>query len=534
MKRVDFQRKPSQGQTRWQARPKGTTFRCVIVWLAAVLWLVIVAWSLALMRAAGSSARRTAPPARGREDPPRLPRPLGRHTELVVVTAEAVLLVVVALVAVAVSTADQWQPKELVGLLVVLVLGSDFIVLNAKRFRIGASFLGIVLAMAVLGPAPAAAIGFLAAVCDAIRSRTRGSYLLSNLVTYATFPLVGGLALQWLRSVGHVDEGAFAVAVFVVFMATNLLNFAMIAGHVVLLRGGSLRQMFRFVYLPVLPWELVTGLLTAMAVYGFELYGAGIIGLFALALGVCQLLLRALLQGQADGEEVVRRTDQLDIRHEGMVGLLLETLALRDPTAARHAAAVAHYAHELARSAGLSEREQAVVHTAGLLHDIGKEALPDHILLGRSELHAAERRLVERHPADGARLLLRVEGLGEVANAVLAHHERIDGQGYPDGLAGDDIPMTARILTIAEVYDVLTAHDSYKIPLGAAEAEDELRRVAGSQLDGRLVWLFVTQVLRGTIVDHEDRIADLEAELHIQRRMRGVLDQPLVLGPPTG
>jgi putative nucleotidyltransferase with HDIG domain len=506
----------------------------VIVWLAVVLWLVIVAWSLALMRAAGTGDRLIRPTPSKREDPPRLPRPLGRRTELVVVATEAILLAAVVFVAVVVSTADQWQPRELVGLLVVLVLGSDFIVLNAKRFRIGASFLGIVLAMAVLGPAPAVAIGFLAALCDAIRSRTRGSYLLSNLVTYATFPLVGGIALHWLRTVDPSDEGAFALAVFAVFMATNLLNFAMIAGHVVLLRGGSLKRMFRFVYLPVLPWELVTGSLTAMAVYGFELYGAGIIGLFALALGVCQLLLRALLQGQVDGEEVVRRTDQLDIRHEGMVGLLLETLALRDPTAARHAAAVAHYAHELARAAGLAEREQAVVHTAGLLHDIGKEALPDHILLGRSELHAAERRLVERHPADGARLLLRVEGLGEVANAVLAHHERIDGHGYPDGLAGDEIPMTARILAIAEVYDVLTAPDSYKIPLGAAQAEEELRRVAGSQLDGRLVWLFVTQVLRGTVIDHEGRIADLETELQIQRRMRGVLDQPLVLGPPTG
>ena len=116
---------------------------------------------------------------------------------------------------------------------------------------------------------------------------------------------------------------------------------------------------------------------------------------------------------------------------------------------------------------------------------------------------------------------------------MLAHHERIDGHGYPDGLAGDDIPMTARILAIAEVYDVLTAPDSYKIPLGDALAEDELRRVAGSQLDGRLVWLFVTQVLRGAAFDHEGRIADLETELQLQRQMRGVLDQPLVLGPPT-
>ena len=180
-----------------------------------------------------------------------------------------------------------------------------------------------------------------------------------------------------------------------------------------------------------------------------------------------------------------------------------------------------------------NEHGQAVAHTAGLLHDIGKEALPDHILLGRSELHAAERRLVERHPADGARLLLRVEGLGEVAHAVLAHHERIDGHGYPDGLAGEDIPINARILSIAEVYDVLTAPDSYKIPMSAAAAEAELRQVAGSQLDGRLVWLFVTQVLRGVVIDHAGRMADLETELQVQRRMRGVLDQALVLGPPT-
>ena len=87
--------------------------------------------------------------------------------------------------------------------------------------------------------------------------------------------------------------------------------------------------------------------------------------------------------------------------------------------------------------------------------------------------------------------------MGEVAAAVLAHHERIDGRGYPDGLAAEGIPMTARILAVAEVYDVLTAPDSYRIQMSPAEAEAELRHVAGTQLDGRLVWLFATQVLRG-------------------------------------
>jgi putative nucleotidyltransferase with HDIG domain len=307
----------------------------------------------------------------------------------------------------------------------------------------------------------------------------------------------------------------------------------MIAGHTVLLRGGSLAAMFRTVYLPVLPWELATASLTALAVYGFEVYGPSVIGLFVVSLATCQLLLRAILRGQETEEEVERRRDQLDVRHEGMLGLLIETLALRDPSAAHHAAATAHYALELARAAGLSDREQAVVHTAGLLHDIGKEALPDNVLLGRRSLSADERRLLERHPADGARLLLRVEGLGEVATAVLAHHERIDGQGYPDGLAGDDIPIAARILSIAEVYDVLTSENSYRVPLSAAEAEDELRRVAGAQLDGRLVWLFVTQVLPGRLLEHEGKIADLEEELQVQRRVRGALDGPFVLGPPA-
>ena len=505
----------------------------MIVWLAVALWAVIVVWSLALMRAASSSG---IDPRRSPEPPDTRMRTapvLGKHRERTLVIVHSVILVGSIAAMVLLSSEDQWEPFDLVGLIAVLVVGSDFLTLRAKRFRISGSFLGLVLAMALLGPAPAGAMGIACASVDAIRGRTRGIYLLNNLATYAFFPVVGALIIDGLADLGLTHEGGVAVAVFGVFVLTNLLNFGMIAGNTVFLRGGSLVDMFKTVYVPVFPWELATASLTAMAVYGFERYGASVIGLFALALGVCQLLLRSLLKGHEHGEEVLRRMDQLDVRHEGMVGLLLETLALRDPSAARHAAAVAHYARQLARAAGLSEHEQAVAHTAGLLHDIGKEALPDHILLGRSELHAAERRLVERHPADGARLLLRVEGLGEVAHAVLAHHERIDGHGYPDALAGEDIPITARILAIAEVYDVLTAPDSYKIPLTAAEAEDELRRVAGSQLDGRLVWLFVTQVLRGTVVDHPGRMADLETELQVQRRMRGMLDQPLVLGPPA-
>jgi putative nucleotidyltransferase with HDIG domain len=503
----------------------------MMVWVAIAAWLALVAWTLAIVRSAAEADAPAHGAARARRRPARRPRRAhGRRRTLVV--AQATLLVVVTAAAAATSSAEQWRPTALVGLLAVLVLGSDVLVLDAKRFRIGGSFTGLVLAMALLGPAPATALGLASAAVDVLRRHVRGTYLLNNLLTYATFPFLGGLVLHHLETALATQQGALAVAVFGVFIAANALNFLMIAGHTRLLRGGSLAEMLRTVFLPVLPWELASAVMTAMAVYGFEVFGAGIIGLFAVALGVYQLLLRALLEGQARSEEVERRTDQLDVRHEGMLGLLLETLALRDPSAARHAAAVAHYAHELARAAGLSEREQAVVHTAGLLHDIGKQALPDHIILGCGPLLADERRLVERHPAEGARLLLRVDGMGEVAAAVLAHHERADGRGYPDGLAGEAIPMAARIVAIAEVYDVLTAPDSYRSTMSPAAAEGELRRAAGSQLDGRLVWLFATQVLRGRHAEHAGHIADLEAELQVQRRVRGVLDQPLVLGPP--
>jgi hypothetical protein len=494
-----------------------------VLWVALVAWLFLVAWALAVLRAAQGADEGADVVA----EPAAAGGVLlsGARRRRLMVICQSVVLAVALAGAVAASTADQWQPLPLVALLAVLVLGSDVLVLDAKRFHIGGSFTGLVLAMALLGPTPAVAMGLASAGVDGFRRHVRGSYLLNNLVTYATFPLLGGLALHTLSD-SAAERESYALAVFGVFVAANALNFLMIAGHTRLLRGGSLADMVRSVFLPVLPWEVASAVMTALAVYGFEVYGATIIGLFALAIGAYQLLLRALLEGQAHSEEIERRTDQLDVRHEGMLGLLLETLALRDPSAARH------YAHELARAAGLSEREQAVVHTAGLLHDLGKEALPDHILLGRDELSRPERRLIERHPADGARLLLRVEGMGEVAAAVLAHHERVDGRGYPDGLAGEGIPMTARILAVAEVYDVLTAPDSYRQPLSTAEAEDELRQVAGAQLDGRLVWLFATQVLRGRHAEHRGRIADLETELQVQRKVRGVLDQPFVLGPP--
>ena len=450
-------------------------------------------------------------------------RPVADTRERRLLAGQLVLLAAAIAGAALASDASQWRPIELVLLLAVLAVGSDFLALEAKRFRVSGSFLALVLAMALLGPAPAAAIGLLCAISDGIRARHPRSFLASNLATYATFPLLGGLTLQWLASPGAAagPDSGYALLVFAVFVAVNLLNFALIAGHVALLRRASLPAMFRTVYLPVLPWELASGLITAVAVFGYQHHGVGVIGAFALSLGIYQLLLQALLEGQHNGERLSRQARETGLRHERMLGLMLHTLSLRDPTAARHAAAVAHYSLGLARAAGLPEREQEIVHTAGLLHDIGKQGFPDSILIAERELGAADHRLIARHPVDGARLLREVPGLEPIADAVLAHHERIDGRGYPHGLRGGEIPVSARVIAIAEAYDALTAPDSYRRPVTVDEAIDELRRCSGTQFDAVLVEAFADSVASlGAAGFRRRGDADLEAELRLQRYRR--------------
>src|SRR4051812_12379956 len=148
----------------------------VIVWFAVALWVEIVAWSLALMRASGGHHAHV--PGSGQQDPrPEVarPRPYNLARRRWVLVIQGMLLATVVGAAALVSTSDEWQPWPLAGLLVVLVVGGVFIVLEAKRFRIGGSSLGLVLVMAVLGPAPAVALGLAAAAIDAARHRPRGS-----------------------------------------------------------------------------------------------------------------------------------------------------------------------------------------------------------------------------------------------------------------------------------------------------------------------------------------------------------------------
>jgi putative nucleotidyltransferase with HDIG domain len=432
------------------------------------------------------------------------------------------MLVAAGVVALATTESHDWTPIELVLLLLVLAIGSDALTMEFRGIRISGSFLALVLAMALLGPAPAAAIGALATVIDAVLYRRSWQRNLLNLAVWTWFPIIGALIIEgWAGDPSPGSENAlgFAGLVGAVFMITNFLNFVLVAGSLHASRDVSFRESLKSVYLTVLPSEFATALLTAGVAFSYQRLGVGAVGLAAVVLFVFQYLLRAGVQAYDRGEQLSQRTKELASLQVGLINTVMQTLSMRDAMTARHSAAVARYSRELARLLGLSEREQELIHTAGLFHDIGKFIFPDSILVADRKLTEQEWETVKLHPEQGAKLVRRIEGYGPVADIVLSHHERMDGRGYPYGLCADQIPLGSRILAAADTYDVMTARDSYRDPVSSEEALAELRRVAGTQLDPLVVETFVEMIERhGVAFRHTDE-TDFERELAFDRRV---------------
>ena len=214
-----------------------------------------------------------------------------------------------------------------------------------------------------------------------------------------------------------------------------------------------------------------------------------------------------------------RRSEQYVSLSWGVLAGLMRSLDTRDQRAARHAAAVARFSRDMAREVGMSEREQELAHTAGLLHDIGHFALSDRVAERGRTLTDEDWMAIQRHPGLGADMLKDLGMYGPVAEIVLAHHERVDGRGYPNGLIDDEIPEIAKIISVAEVYDTLTASDTYRTRMSSFEAVRELRRVSESQLEARYVEV-LAGLLSGEGVDyrHADQ-ADFDTELNMERRI---------------
>jgi diguanylate cyclase (GGDEF)-like protein/putative nucleotidyltransferase with HDIG domain len=165
------------------------------------------------------------------------------------------------------------------------------------------------------------------------------------------------------------------------------------------------------------------------------------------------------------------------------IGALAATLTERDRYTGEHSAAVIEMSAAVARNLGLRDAEVDWIRSAALLHDIGKVAIPDEVLHKPGPLTDAEWELMKQHPVIGERILRALPGMGVVARIVRHEHERWDGTGYPDGLAGDQIPLGSRIILASDTYHAITSDRPYRAARTHGEAIEELSRGAGSQFD---------------------------------------------------
>ena len=162
---------------------------------------------------------------------------------------------------------------------------------------------------------------------------------------------------------------------------------------------------------------------------------------------------------------------------------LSRAIEARDPYACGHAERVSRLADGAARRLGWRDDRRRLLRVAAALHDVGKLAIPEQVLSKPGQLSAEERAQMQRHPRTGARIVWSHRELRAVVPAVLFHHERWDGEGYPTGRAGRSIPAEARVLAVADSFDAMTSDRSYCAAVAPEDALDELDRCAGTQFD---------------------------------------------------
>ncbi len=416
------------------------------------------------------------------------------------------------IVAAAAQAGSDRGPDESLSIVlgVAAIISGYMVVRTVGTAAVSAAFVVVILAAAFLGPVSACLAAVLAEVTASIRVRPRPYAFASNLLAAMVPALAAAGIVSALAPNGPSQTFGFYLAVFVASVVAIVLNFVIAGYYEHVLHGESaLKLGLLKSHSPTL------GLSIALAVAGAGIYLK--LGLAGIAFSLTAVFAFSYMLSLV--EQARRRSEQYVSLSWGVLAGLMRSLDIRDQRAARHAAAVARFSRDIAATVGMDPAQCELAHTAGLLHDIGHFALSDRVAERGRALTDDDWEAIQRHPELGADMLRDLGMYGPVAEIVLAHHERIDGRGYPKGLVDEEIPEIAKIISVAEVYDTLTASDTYRTRMSSFEALTELRRVAGSQVDARYVEVLAT-LLQGEGVEyrHAD-MADFDVELDMERRI---------------
>jgi putative nucleotidyltransferase with HDIG domain len=374
----------------------------------------------------------------------------------------------------------------------ILALGGLAIFVERQPVRltpnleITVSFLPVVFAAVALGPLAAMAIVAIGLATDFRRPYVRWVIWMSMRALAAG---LAGSAASAVLAEGS-SFGVLAIAVTVAALTYSLVD-AGLGSLVVALRGtgGCLDylQSLRPVLLGTVP---LYAPLTLLLVYAYEQLSSWSLFLFFAPAFVAHRLHGLYREQRETTDQLSSANERLSRANLSFATALVAALDARDQYTAGHSAAVAVYARDIAERMGLTSEEQQLVHLCGLVHDIGKVGLPAGLLEKPGALTLDERRHMEEHSVIGERILANVEDYAEIARIVRHHHERMDGNGYPDRLLGEEIPILSRIIAVADAYNAMTSGRPYRDAMPSRVARFRLAQATGTQFDTAVVAAF--------------------------------------------
>ena len=394
-------------------------------------------------------------------------------------------------------------PTDIIGLVAVLALVAigQALALELDGGSISVSAVGALAGAAIAGPKAALPLAVATAAVEWSSRRTPIYQLLFNIGALSFASLAAAAVFDMGGSDGFeklVTAAAGLVAGGVYFVVnTGLLSGAMaLEGH------DSWRRLWNERFSWLLPHYVAFGAVAGAIALAYEAIGLYGLAVFALPLLLMRKTMAAYLGHTEKSTKKLREAAEtirsqnvsleqanrlLKERSTAAMESLSATVDARDAYTAGHSRRVQQLALAIGRELGLSHAELDLLGQAALFHDIGKLAIPDAVLLKPSTLSSDEWSLMQRHADEGARIIDRLGFLDDAVPAIRHHHERWDGAGYPLGLAGEEIPLGARIIHVADALDSMLTNRIYRAARPAAEALEELRRGGGSQFCPRCV-----------------------------------------------
>jgi HD domain len=431
-------------------------------------------------------------------------RDVGRHPQRRTLAYVTTLIAAAVLTAVGLLVAgyDLEAPLTVLALALVAAIGERISVRFAVSRRGLTSteeqslhLLPTLFAAVLFGPLAAAVVGAASMLGDpelvARRDRDRAPRL--KWATYTSTRLISGAAMgfaaQATLAAVPSEFGGLVAASLVAAVLGEVLD-VLFAALTASVRGRPIRDVVRTVVPIVLTTAPVYAPIVALLAFMYVRVSPWTLALFLVPAMAAQRLYALYQEQRQLAVDLSKANETLERANLQFAAALIATLDARDRYTAGHSAAVAIYSRDIAERMGLGADIREQSYLCGLVHDIGKIGLPPGLLEKPGALTLEERRQMQEHSAIGERILAHVDEYSEISTIVRHHHERIDGQGYPDGLADVGIPLVSRIIAVADAYNAMTSDRPYRDAMPSRVARLRLAQAVESQFDTSVVAAF--------------------------------------------